>query len=250
MSFSKKTYFGNAVGTVPTRQDWDNMTITYYGHSCFAIATKGQTLLFDPFITPNELAKDISIESIKPDALLISHGHQDHIADAEEIALANNALVISNFEIATAFGEKGLQTHPLNHGGKWTFEFGTVKYVNAIHSSSFPDGRYAGNPGGFVLWNDEGCIYFSGDTALTMDMKLIPMTCPKVNLAILPIGDCFTMGYEDAIIAADFVGCSTVMGCHYDTFGYIQIERAAAQNAFQDAGKELLLPLIGESINL
>ena len=226
------------------------MTITYYGHSCFAIATKGHTLLFDPFISPNNNASHIAIDQIEADAILISHGHQDHIADAEALATKSKALIISNFEIATFYKEKGFETHPLNHGGKWDFPFGTVKYVNAIHSSSFPNGTYAGNPGGFVLWNDEGCIYFSGDTALTMDMKLIPMTCPQVDLAILPIGDCFTMGYEDACIAADFVGCDQVMGCHYDTFGYITIDHEAAQIAFRETGKELLLPDIGNSIDV
>lgn len=226
------------------------MVITYYGHSCFAIATKGQTLLFDPFISPNELASEIDSQALKPDFIFISHGHQDHLADAESIASNSGATIVSNFEVATFFGNKGFPVQPLNHGGKWTFDFGTLKYVNAVHSSSFPDGSYAGNPGGFVLWNEEGCIYFAGDTALTMDMKLIPMTCPPLDLAILPIGDCFTMGYEDAALAADFIGCKQIIGCHYDTFGYIRIDHEAAQNAFREAGKELLLPIPGKSIHL
>ena len=147
-------------------------------------------------------------------------------------------------------GAKGVEGHPMNHGGKWVFDFGTVKYVNAIHSSVLPDGTYGGNPGGFVIWNDEVCFYHAGDTALTLDMKLIPDTCPKLDFAILPIGDNFTMDYRDAAIAAEFIQCDTIVGCHYDTFGYIEIDHEAAKKAFQDKGKTLLLPSIGETIDL
>lgn len=226
------------------------MKFTYYGHSCFAVETQGKNLLFDPFISPNELASDIDLATLRPDYILISHGHQDHVADVETIAKQSGAKIVSSFEVASHYGDKGFEFQPLNHGGKWRFDFGAVKYVNAIHSSSFPDGSYAGNPGGFVIWNEEGCFYYAGDTALTMDMKLIPMTCPKVNFAIMPVGDCFTMGYEDAIIASDFVESNRVIGCHYDTFGYIELDKEAAQKAFRDAGKELLLPAIGSTIEV
>ena len=100
------------------------------------------------------------------------------------------------------------------------------------------------------MWNDSGCFYFAGDTALTWDMKLIPMTCPKLDFAILPIGDNFTMGYEDAIIACDFIECNKIIGCHYDTFPYIEMDKEAAKKAFEAAGKELILPAIGETINV
>lgn len=226
------------------------MKITYYGHSTFGIEFGGKNLLFDPFITPNELAKDIDISTIPADYILISHGHQDHLADAEAIAKRTGATVLSNFEIVTWYGEKEINGYPFNHGGKAKFDFGTVKYVNAIHSSGLPDGTYGGNPGGFVVWNEEACFYFAGDTALTMDMKLIPMTCPKLTAAILPIGDNFTMGVEDAILASDFVECDQVIGCHYDTFGFIKIDHATAKKAFTDKGKTLLLPSIGETIDL
>lgn len=226
------------------------MKFTFYGQATFAVEMNGKNLVFDPFISPNEKAKDIDPKSIPADYVLISHGHGDHVADVETIGKNTNAKLISNYETVSYYGEKGLQGHPLNHGGKWKFDFGTVKYVNAVHSSVLPDGTYAGNPGGFVIWDDAKCFYFAGDTALTMDMKLIPMTCPKLDLAILPIGDNFTMGYEDAAIAAEFIECDTIIGCHYDTFGYIEIDHDAAKKAFAAKGKELILLSIGESYTL
>lgn len=227
------------------------MKITYAGHACFLVETKGKKLLFDPFISGNELANGkISADEIEADYILLSHGHGDHVADAEAIAKRTGAKLISSFETIEWYKAKGLEGHHMNLGGKWAFDFGTVKYVNAVHSSVLPDGTYAGNPGGFVIWNDEGCFYFAGDTALTMDMKLIPMTCPKLDFAILPIGDDLTMGIDDAILACDFIGTDKIIGCHYDTFGYIKIDHAAAKKSFADKGKELILLPIGDSTNL
>jgi L-ascorbate metabolism protein UlaG (beta-lactamase superfamily) len=227
------------------------MKITYAGHSCFIVETKGKKLLFDPFISPNDLAKDkINADTIEADYILLTHGHQDHVADAEAIAKRTGAKIISNFEMVTWYGEKGIEGHPMNHGGHWEFDFGTVKYVSAVHSSVLPDGTYGGNPGGFVIWNEEGCFYHAGDTALTMDMKIIPMTCPKLDFAILPIGDNFTMGIKEAVIASEFVEVTKVFGCHYDTFGYIEIDHNAAKKTFADKGKELILLPIGDSTNL
>jgi L-ascorbate metabolism protein UlaG (beta-lactamase superfamily) len=167
----------------------------------------------------------------------------------EVIAKNNNAVIVSNWEIATYFGNKGFQYHPMNHGGSWQFDFGKVKYVTAVHSSSFPEGTYGGNPGGFVIEGEHKNIYISGDTALTMDMKLIPMRT-KLDLAILPIGNCFTMDVDDAILAADFVECDKILGCHFDTFGFIVINHDEAKKKFFDAGKDLMLLEIGESIKL
>ncbi len=226
------------------------MKITYYGHACFGVEMNGKHLLFDPFITGNELAKHVEIDKIPADYILISHGHGDHVADAEAIGKRTGAKVISNFEIVSWFEQKGLQGHPMNHGGKWTFDFGTVKYVSAIHSSVLPDGTYGGNPGGFVIWDDNQCFYFAGDTAVTMDMKLIPMLCPKLDFAIMPIGDNFTMDIQEAVLAADFVACKKIVGCHFDTFGYIVIDKDAAKKAFEDTGKELILLPVGESGNV
>jgi len=225
------------------------MKLTYYGHSTFGIETKGKKLLFDPFISPNELAADVKVDEIEADYILVSHGHQDHVADVASIAKRTGATLISNFEIISWYGEQELAGHPMNHGGKTKFDFGIVKYVQAVHSSVLPDGTYGGNPGGFVIWNDEGCFYFAGDTALTLDMKLIAMTCPQLDFAILPIGDNFTMGCEDAVIAAEYINCDKIIGCHYDTFGYIKIDHKAAEKAFEDKGKELILLPIGGTLD-
>jgi L-ascorbate metabolism protein UlaG (beta-lactamase superfamily) len=223
------------------------MKVTYYGHACFAAEVAGKTLLFDPFITGNELAKAIDINKVPADYILISHGHEDHMADAAAIAKRTGATLISNYEVTVWFGKQGLQkTHPLNHGGGYRFDFGRAKFVNAIHSSSLPDGTYAGNPGGFVIESSEGNFYYSGDTALTMDMKLIGEST-RLTFAALPIGDNFTMGVEDAIRAADFVHCNRVLGLHYNTFPPITIDGEAAIMAFKAAGKELCLLSPGES---
>jgi L-ascorbate metabolism protein UlaG (beta-lactamase superfamily) len=223
------------------------MKITYYGHSCFGAQVAGKALLFDPFITGNDLAKSIDITRIPADYILVSHGHADHMADAIAIAKRTGATVISNFEITVWFGKQGLQkTHPLNHGGGFQFDFGRAKFVTALHSSSLPDGTYGGNPGGFVIESAEGNFYFAGDTALTLDMKLIGESC-KLNFAALPIGDNFTMGIDDAIRAAGFVGCDQVLGLHYDTFAPIKIDHAAAIAKFRASGKTLTLLRPGET---
>ena len=226
------------------------MKLRYLGHSGWHIFTKGKNLIVDPFITPNEMATDININELNADYILLTHGHEDHVADAEKIARNTGATIISNYEIVTWYEKKGISAHPINHGGKWQFDFGLLRYVNAVHSSVLPDGTYGGNPGGFVLSNDEACFYIAGDTALTMDMKLIPVIAPPLDFAIMPIGDCFTMGYEDAVIASQFVQCDKIIGCHYDTFGLIKIDHNAAKDAFLKEEKELILMEIGSTIEL
>ncbi len=225
------------------------MKITFLGHASLSIELAGTNIIVDPFISANELAKNIDINSLKADFILISHAHEDHILDVEVIAKRTGAKVVSNFEIVNYFGNKGIEGHPMNHGGSWKFDFGRLTYTNAIHSSSFPDGTYGGQPGGFILETDEGNIYIAGDTALSMDMKLIPLQT-EIDLAILPIGDNFTMGIESAVIASDFVDCNRVLGVHYDTFGYIEIDHTQAVQSFKNKGKELILLETGESITV
>ena len=225
------------------------MKITYLGHAALSIEIGETHLIVDPFISPNELAKDIDISSLEANYILVTHAHQDHIVDVEVIARNTGAKIVSNFEVVSHYENLGLEGHPMNHGGTWQFDFGKVTYTNAVHSSSFPDGSYGGQPGGFLLETEEGNIYIAGDTSLTMDMKLIPMQC-KIDLAILPIGDNFTMGVEGAIKAAEFVECNEVLGCHYDTFGYIVIDHEEAVSSFKKAGKNLILLSIGDSYTL
>jgi len=226
------------------------MKVTYFGHSCFMVEVKGKKLLFDPFIRPNPLAEKIQVEEILPDYIFVSHGHEDHLADLVEIAQRRNAMVIGVWELYVWASQKGLtHLHPMNTGGRKTFDFGTVQLTNAVHSSSFPDGTYAGNPVGFVIETDEGNFYYSGDTALTMDMQLIPQRT-TLNFALFPIGSNFTMDVHDASKAADFVLVNKVIGLHYDTFGFIKINHEEAKKVFSSSGKELILMNIGETISI
>ncbi|WP_396183724.1 metal-dependent hydrolase [Flavobacterium sp.] len=225
------------------------MKITFYGHASLGIEVSGKHILVDPFISGNPKAAHIDINLLQADYILLTHAHQDHILDVEAIAKRTNALIVSNWEIATYFSNKGFKSHPMNHGGSWKFDFGSVKFVHAVHSSSFPDGSYGGNPGGFVIEGEHKNIYISGDTSLTMDMKLIPMRT-KLDLAILSIGNNFTMDVEDAIIAANFVECDKILGVHFDTFGFIEINHEEAIKKFFNKGKDLMLLEIGNFIEL
>ena len=227
------------------------MTITYFGHSCFLVETFGARLLFDPFVTGNPLAGHIDVDNIRCDFILVSHCHQDHIGDLDQIMTNNpDATIVGIWEVHDHYSKKGFKTHPMNKGGWWNFNFGRVKMVQAVHSSSFPDGSFAGEPAGFVVVANDGVLYFAGDTALTMDMQLIPRTCPPLDVAILPIGSNFTMNADDAAIAAEFIQCERIIGCHYDTFGFIKITHNQAIKTFADAGRELLLMNIGESLSI
>lgn len=224
------------------------MKATYYGQSCVEIEAGGKKLLFDPFITHNPLAKHIDVTSIMPHYILVSHGHGDHVGDLISIQKQSGAKVICIAEIANWLGNQNIQAHGMNIGGGFNFDFGRVKMVNAIHSSALPDGSNGGNPAGFVLYAEGKKIYFAGDTALTYDMKLL--ADENLNWAILPIGDNYTMGADDAIKACDFVNCKNVVGVHYDSFPVIKINKNEVEEKFIKAGLNLKLPSIGESINL
>jgi L-ascorbate metabolism protein UlaG (beta-lactamase superfamily) len=226
------------------------MKITFLGHAALDIQTDSHRILVDPFISGNELATGkIDIQALNPDVILLTHAHQDHVLDVEAIAGRTQAPIISNYEIVSYYQNKGLEGHPMNHGGARDFDFGWLKYVNAVHTSSFADGTYGGQPGGFLLKSGGKMVYIAGDTALHADMKLIPLY-GKLDLAILPIGDNFTMGISDALLAAGFVDCDRVMGVHYNTFGYITIDTDAAIKTFHNGGKTLLLPEIGQALTV
>ena len=225
------------------------MTIQFLGHASLLLTIDEIHILVDPFISGNPKASHIVLEDLKADYILLTHAHQDHILDAEVIAKRTGATIVSNFEIVSHYQKMGLNGHPMNHGGSWEFDFGSVKYVNAIHTSSFPDGTYGGQPGGFIIKGEHKTLYIAGDTALTYDMKLIPLQF-KLDLAILPIGDNFTMGVEDALIASDFLECDKILGYHFDTFGFIEIDHKKAIQTFFEKDKDLMLLPIGESIVL
>lgn len=229
--------------------DFNPMNVTYLGHSTFLMEGNGFSLLFDPFITPNPAAASVDINALNPTHILVSHGHFDHVVDVEAIARKSNAVIVSTFEIVSHFEQKDLKGHPMNIGGEWNFGTFSVKCVNAVHSSVLPDGSYAGNPMGFVLRTEGKTFYYSGDTALHMDMKLLGET-ETLDAAFLALGDNFTMGYKDAVIAADFIKCNHIIGMHFDTFPYIKIDHAKAKQAFGEKGKTLQLPSLGETFEL
>lgn len=225
------------------------MKLTYYGHSCFMVEAAGIKLLFDPFISGNDNAKSIDIQSIEADYILISHGHGDHIADLVTIAKNTGAQVIGMLEVANWISKQGYDNVVGMNLGLLHTDFGSVRMTPAAHSSSLPDGSYGGNPAGFVVTTAEGTFHYTGDTCLIMDMQLIPRY-GKMDFAIMPVGGHFTMNVEDAVIAAEFVQCNKVVGVHYDTWSPIAIDKEKAKKIFADAGRQLLLPAIGETISL
>ena len=227
------------------------MKVTYLGHACVNIQIEGAHFLVDPFISANPLAGHIDINSIEATYILLTHAHADHILDAEAIAKRTGAPLITNPEILDHYRKLGLDGHDMNIGRSHRFLDGKVKIklVKAVHSSSFPDGSYGGNPAGFLINYKDQTIYISGDTALTMDMKIIPHQY-KVDLAILPIGNNYTMGVRDALTAAKFVETNNVLGVHYDTFDVIKIDKEASKRKFSDAHKRLHLLEIGNSLEV
>ncbi|MEW9500667.1 metal-dependent hydrolase [Jeotgalibacillus marinus] len=196
------------------------MKISYHGHSIVKVETNGKTLLFDPFINGNELT-DLEVKNEKPNVIILTHGHNDHVGDTIEIAKQSNALVIAPFELANYLEWQGVKTHPMSIGGAFEFDFGKVKLTQAFHGSSYTTEDqqmiYTGMPAGVLLMVEGKTIYHAGDTALFGDMKLIGERHP-IDLAFLPIGDNFTMGPEDAAYAAQLLQAKVVVPIHYDTF--------------------------------
>ncbi len=203
------------------------VSITYHGHDCFSIESDAARLLLDPFLTGNSMA-DIRADQVQTDYILISHAHGDHLGDAVPIAKRTQATVISNFEIANYMEEQGVKAHPMHIGGAHRFPFGKVKLTIAHHGSSFPDGRYGGNPCGFLIWLENKVIYFAGDTALTYDMTLY--SSENIDAALIPIGDNFTMGPEDAVRAVEFLQPKAAVLMHYNTWDVIAQDVQAVAN--------------------
>jgi L-ascorbate metabolism protein UlaG (beta-lactamase superfamily) len=194
--------------------------LTWYGHSAFRVDIGHHRILIDPFLTGNALAS-VSADEVDADYILITHGHGDHVGDAISIAQRTGALVISNFEICNWLQAQGVEnTHPQHVGGGYPHPFGYLKLTIAHHGSSLPDGSCGGNPAGLLLTSEEKKLYFAGDTGLFYSMRLIGEE--GIDLAILPIGDNFTMGPDDALRAVKLIAPHVVMPIHYDTFEVIQ----------------------------
>jgi L-ascorbate metabolism protein UlaG (beta-lactamase superfamily) len=194
--------------------------LTWLGHAALLLEVGGKTLLVDPFITGNPAATTTA-DKLPADYILISHGHSDHVGDAVAIARRTGATVISNYEIATWFQAQGLTTHAQHIGGGHQFPFGYLKLTMALHGSAMPDGSYGGNPCGFLLSAEGHKVYLACDTGLFGDMKLFTHEGAPLSLAVLPIGDNFTMGPDDAVIAAEFLHAKVVVPVHYNTFELI-----------------------------
>ncbi|WP_026897388.1 metal-dependent hydrolase [Daejeonella oryzae] len=225
------------------------MKATFLGHSCIQLELSANVLLFDPFIRPNKLAAHIDVSQLKPDYILLSHGHEDHIADLEEIQKNSSAKVICIADMVSWLSSKGISnTHTMNIGGSYQFDFGQVKMVHALHSSSMPDGTYGGNPAGFIVDADGTKIYFAGDTALHSDMQFL--ADEHLDWAFLPIGDNFTMGVDGAIKASRLINCKNVVAIHYNTFPVIMIDEEETKRKFSAAGINLKILPIGDSIIL
>jgi L-ascorbate metabolism protein UlaG (beta-lactamase superfamily) len=194
--------------------------ITWYGHSALSLETGDYHILLDPYLSKNPASKT-SAESVEADFIMVTHGHYDHIGDTVEIAKRTGAMVICNFEISNWLEERGVSTHAQHLGGGYQYPFGYVKLTLAFHGSGLPDGSYGGTPAGFLVYTNDGKkLYFAGDTALFSDMKLIGDA--GLDLAVLPVGDNFTMGPDDAFKAVQFLHPKHVIPVHYDTWELIR----------------------------
>jgi L-ascorbate metabolism protein UlaG (beta-lactamase superfamily) len=226
------------------------MKVTYHGHSVVKIETNGKTIFIDPFITGNG-ATDLKLEDVKADVILLTHGHGDHVGDTVELAKKNNALVVAPFELATYLGWQGVNTHPMHIGGAHQFDFGKVKLTQAFHGSGYvtEDKQiiYLGMPAGILFTAEGKTIYHAGDTGLFSDMKLIGER-NSIDVAFLPIGDNFTMGPEDAAVAAEWLRAKIVVPIHYNTFPVIAQDPHQFVALLPDGVGRVLKP--GEGIEL
>ncbi|HLS66254.1 MAG TPA: metal-dependent hydrolase [Pseudogracilibacillus sp.] len=226
------------------------MKVSYHGHSCVKVVTDSHTILIDPFITGNGLS-DLDPNTVEADVILLTHGHGDHVGDTMQIAERTGAFIVAINELAVYLGQKGLNAHGMNIGGSYEFDFGRVKYTQAFHSSSYEeeDGTfiYTGMPAGILLTIGEKTIYHLGDTALFSDLKLYG-DMHDIDLAFVPIGDNFTMGPEDALIATEWIKAKRVVPVHYNTFPVIEQDGEAFAKQVK-TGKGIALQ-IGETIEI
>lgn len=220
------------------------MKLSYHGHSIVKIETNGHTILIDPFITGNERT-DLVVENEKPNVILLTHGHNDHVGDTVALAKASNALVVAPNELAVYLGFQGLHTHGMNIGGAHEFDFGTVKFTKAFHSSSYQtednEFIYTGMPAGILFTAENKTIYHAGDTALFGDMKLIGDRHP-IDVAFLPIGDNFTMGPADAAYAVELLNPKLTVPVHFNTFPPIQQDPLHFKNLVENHEVKIMTP--------
>lgn len=228
------------------------ITATWHGHSCFLIEIDGTKVLIDPFLSDSPTA-DIGPDEVGADFILLSHGHSDHLGDAVDIAKRTGATIVAPFELASYCGEQGANVHPMHIGGGFDFPWGRLQLTIAHHGSALIEdgGRplYLGNPCGFLLKIEDKCVYFAGDTGLFLDMKLIGDR-NRIDLAMLPIGDNFTMGVEDAITAAEYLKPRTAIPMHYGTWELIDVDPHEFASGVKKIGVKGLVLNAGESFSL
>jgi L-ascorbate metabolism protein UlaG (beta-lactamase superfamily) len=222
--------------------------LIYHGHSAFEVRSGSHTIHIDPFFTGNPNS-NVKPEDVKADYIILTHAHGDHLGDAFEIAKKNDATIIAVNELANYAAEKKLKAHNMHIGGGFNFPFGRVKFTIAHHGSSSPDGRYMGEPAGVVLTIEGKNIYHAGDTGLFLDMKLIGEINP-LDVAIVPIGDNFTMGIDDAVKAVEFLNPKLAIPIHYNTWGVIEVDPQEFKRKVESIGKKCTVIPPGGSIEI
>ncbi len=218
------------------------MKITYYGHSNFLISNDEVSILIDPFFTGNPFQEDKdNVNTVKPDIIVVTHAHGDHLGDSVGISERTGAEVVSNFEISNFMQEKGVNTHPLHIGGKKKYEWGFIKLVPAFHGSSFPDGSYGGTAAGVLIQLEDRILFHAGDSALSYEFKMLGET-NRIFLSMLPVGDNFTMDAEDAGKAAEYLRTKVVIPMHYNTFDVISVSEDELEYPFRHFRLEVMEP--------
>jgi L-ascorbate metabolism protein UlaG (beta-lactamase superfamily) len=224
------------------------LKLTYISHSAFVISDGTNTIAIDPFITGNPTAT-IKAEDVKPNFIVLTHAHGDHLGDAIELAKANNSTIICVNELAIHLGAKGLKAHPMHLGGEFSFPFGSIKLTIAHHGSINDEGMFMGPPCGAIIAIGDKKVYHTGDTGLFLDMKLIgEISNPDVML--LPIGNNFTMGIDDAVRAVDFVKPKLAIPMHYNTFPIIPADPNEFVSKINKNGYQGRVMNYGETIEL
>jgi len=224
------------------------MKIRYFGHSALQIKTDKHEILIDPFLDDNPVSP-VKSKDVKPDFVILTHGHGDHLGDSLKIGKRDNPLFICVNELAEWLKSKGLNAHNMHIGGSKKFDFGTVKFTIAHHGSITPDGQYAGEPAGVILNIDGKTLYHCGDTGLFYDMKLIGET-NNIDYMFVPIGDNFTMGINDAVRAVEFVKPKVAVPIHYNTFPIIEAQPEVFKDKIESNGFSCQIIKFGEEIEV